>query len=171
MVSTDRPGLTIRDATQSDCRLLWRWVNEPHVRTSAFRSEWIPWREHVAWFKRKMGDTKCRIYILENDAGRAVGQVRFDRRDDGTAEVDINIDAHHRGRGYGTEALQRACRRLFGEAPLTAVVARIKVTNAASIRAFEKAGFAAVERRLVGGREVLLMLLPGSSTSRRCLRL
>jgi UDP-2,4-diacetamido-2,4,6-trideoxy-beta-L-altropyranose hydrolase len=167
-MSADRPRLTIRAAIQSDCQLLWRWVNEPDVRASAFQSESITWREHVAWFRSKIGDTKCRIYIIGTEAGSAVGQVRFDLRDDGTAEVDISIDADYRGRGYGTEALQLACRRLFREASTSAVVARIKANNAASIQAFQKAGFAAVERQAVGRHEAVHMLLPAGTRAKDC---
>ena len=134
--------LRIRPVSDLDVRQLWEWVNEPATRASAFRSDPIPWEEHLAWFGRKYTDGQCRMYIVEAD-GLRVGQVRFDIDADGRAEVDVSIAAECRGRGYGAEALRLGSSRLFLDTGCTEVVAHIKPDNAASARAFEKAGFVA----------------------------
>jgi RimJ/RimL family protein N-acetyltransferase len=151
--------LKIREAIESDCSLLWTWVNDPDVRASAFQSEPIQWEEHVAWFQRKLGDTMCRICMVEEPEGRVVGQVRFELGVDGAAEVDISIARDRRGRDYGAEALRLACERLLNSAPRTVIRAYIKTSNRASIRAFEKAGFEAFGRQWVNGHEAVCMLL------------
>lgn len=134
--------LRIRPVSDQDVHLLWKWVNEPDTRASAFRSDPIPWEEHRAWFGRKYGDAQCRMYILEAD-GLPAGQVRFEVDPEGRAEVDISIAAECRSRGYGAEALRLAAARFFADTDCTDLVAHIKPGNAASVRAFEKAGFAA----------------------------
>jgi len=146
--------LRIRPVRDQDAHRLWEWVNEPGTRASAFRSDPIPWEEHLAWFGRKYGDAQCRMYILEVD-GLQAGQVRFDIDPDGRAEVDVSIAAECRGRGYGAEALRLAAARLFADTGCTEVVAHIKPGNAASARAFEKAGFVVSETSHVAVRMTL----------------
>ena len=134
--------LTIRPATEADCRLLWEWVNEPAVRASAFHSALIPWEEHEAWFRRKLADRACFLYIAVDRRGEPVGQVRFDLQPDGRADIDLSIAKAHRQRGCGAQALRLACERAQEAARPSRWVARIKPENHASIRTFEKAGFA-----------------------------
>jgi RimJ/RimL family protein N-acetyltransferase len=57
------------------------------------------------------------------------------------AEVNINLAPHVRGRGLGTSALRKALSYAHGALSVRRVTARVKAANAASLRAFEKAGF------------------------------
>jgi RimJ/RimL family protein N-acetyltransferase len=150
--------LRIRPVTDQDARLLWEWVNEPGARASAFRSDPIPWEEHLAWFGRKAADRRCRMYVIEAD-GRPAGQVRFDIDDAGQAEVDISIAADCRGRGYGAEALRLACARVLADGQPTKVVAHIKPHNVASARAFARAGFVAERSRRADAGDPVRMTL------------
>lgn len=133
--------LNIRDVSEEDCRLLWEWANDPEVRGFSFESAPIPWEEHAAWFRRKMADRNCHMYVVSGQDGRPVGQVRFDILGDGSAVVSVSIAGQQRGQGYGQEALRLACARLYEAAGVTRFLAYIKPDNPASIRAFEKAGF------------------------------
>ena len=150
--------LRIRPVNDRDVGRLWEWVNDPIARASAFRSDPIPWDEHLAWFERKSADARCRMYILEAD-GEPAGQVRFDIDTVGRAEVDISIAAEYRGRGYGAEALRLASTRLFLDTGSTQVVAHIRSDNGASVRSFEKAGFVAAGRSRVAGSDAFRMTL------------
>ena len=151
--------LRVRPVTDEDCRLLWGWVNDPGVREAAFRSHAISWEEHEAWFRAKRADTRCVMYIVLDQAQRPVGQVRFDVREDGVAEISISMAAEHRGKGYGAEAIRIACASFARATGVTQGVAYIKPWNTASVRAFAKAGFAALGRRQVRGHEAVGMRL------------
>lgn len=126
---------------EGDCELLWEWANDPQVRESSFSPDPIPWEDHVAWFRRKRADPRCHMYIVTDEGGRPVGQVRFDLRADHNAEVDISIAEAERGRGYAVAALRLGCERVR-EAGGRTIVAYIKEENTASLRAFSGAGFA-----------------------------
>lgn len=162
--------LTLRPVAKSDCRLLWEWINDPAVRTSAFESHSIPWPEHVAWFQRKTGAGDCYIYVVMDEERRPVGQVRFEVRGR-HAETDVSIAREHRGRGYGAEALRLACSALLREGVADVITAHIRPENVASIRSFEKAGFGQRGRTVIKGVEGLILTLdrrPGPPGNAAC---
>lgn len=152
--------LRVRPLTDDDCRLLWAWVNDPGVRAASFQSQPIPWEEHVAWFHAKRADPQRAMFIVLDDAQRPIGQVRFEPEDaDGGAEVIISIAGDHRGRGLGTEALRAACEAYRPLGLARRVMAYIKPENVASIRIFEKAGFAPRGRTQFRGHEAVCLSL------------
>ena len=102
----------------------------------------ISWPEHCRWFGEKRADPACRIYVVLDDTGEPIGQVRFDGLPARAAEVAVTIEPRRRSRGLGSLALRAACRRLREDGGPGEVVAHVKPDNRASLRAFEKAGFA-----------------------------
>lgn len=133
--------LKLRPITMEDCHLLWEWANNPVVRANSFDSNPIQWNEHVNWFHRKLTDPHCLIYIVVDERGMAVGQVRFDINSTRSAEIDISIDPKEMNKGYGSAALKLACQSLLRESNAIKVLAHIKGGNKASISTFTKAGF------------------------------
>jgi spore coat polysaccharide biosynthesis predicted glycosyltransferase SpsG len=133
--------MEIREAEEADAMLLWRWANDPAVRSAAFRGDPIDWDDHRAWFAGKLADPRSRIY-LGLVAGVPVGQVRFDLDPrTGEAEIDISVAAEWRGKRRSEELLLRAeaaWRRSF---PRSRPKARVKRSNPASLGTFEAAGF------------------------------
>ena len=140
MKSVREISATLRPVLESDGPLLWRWANDPMVRLASFHTQPIPWEDHVEWFRKKLGDSNCRISIILRD-GMPIGQIRSQVDDQGTAEVHISIAQEHRGRGIGRRAIQLACEELFQEGLARRIIARIKLENLASIQSFESAGF------------------------------
>lgn len=135
-----RRSLRLRPAVPDDCRLLWRWANDPAVRTSAFTVAPIPWDEHTAWLAGKLRDPACFLYVLLDGRSRPVGQIRFDLRD-GHAEVDVSLDATCRGLGYGSRLIELGLAELGKTVAVRRVHARVKPNNDASRRAFLRVGF------------------------------
>jgi RimJ/RimL family protein N-acetyltransferase len=142
-------SLHLRPAIADDCRRVWEWANEPAVRAVSFTSEPIPWEQHVAWFNRKLADANTRLWIAEQ-LGAPLGQVRFDL-DGPTATISVSLDASRRGKNLGALLIWSACHRLFRESALEAIHACIKPDNAASVRAFVKAGFEPAGQTTVKG--------------------
>lgn len=155
----DSSMLNVRVVTEHDCRLLWEWANEPSVRASAFHSEPISWEAHVAWFRGKQADPHCVMYLLTTQESRPIGQVRFDRQPDGATVVDLGVAQDQRGQGYGAAGLRLACTRLFDTTSVARVIGKVKASNAASLRAFETAGFQPCGRAMLDGTEVVTMSL------------
>jgi RimJ/RimL family protein N-acetyltransferase len=134
-------GLVIRTASAADAELLWEWANDPETRRWSFHEAPIPWETHVAWLDSRLADPATRIYIVSADgAPRAV--VRYESGGSGVAVVSIVVNPVERGRGWGTRALRLACPTAVRELAAKRVDAYIKPDNRASIRAFERAGFA-----------------------------
>lgn len=149
----------VRPATAEDCDLLWRWVNEPAVRAASFNQHPIPWTDHVRWFNSRLASPDTAIYIVLDEQGTPIGQVRFEIGDEGTAQVGVSIAGERRGRGFGAAALQSGIRA-FAMRSSVAVEARIRPDNEASLRAFERAGFERAGVVRVGTIEAVRMMFP-----------
>lgn len=133
--------ISLRPVLESDRQLLWEWANDPAVRAAAFAMAPITWEEHRQWFSNKLHDPNCHLYIVLGEEGAPIGQVRFDIGEDGGALVDLHLADGARGRGFGRQALQQACSRLFATAPVRHVTAQVKLDNQASLQLFKRAGF------------------------------
>ncbi len=134
-------SLSIRLVEPADCKLLWEWTNDPVVRASAFSSETILWDDHVTWFREKLSDGNCRIFVALGPSGVPVGQIRFDRRGVSEADVDIMIDGRFRGLGYASRLIELGANRAFEEFGINQLNAFVRSENVASAKAFESAGF------------------------------
>ncbi|ALM10321.1 MAG TPA: hypothetical protein DEB30_00390 [Candidatus Peribacter riflensis] len=149
-----KPSLRLRPVTREDCRLLWEWANDPTVRASSFSTAPIPWEDHVRWFEVKLRDEHCTMFIALNETAVPVGQIRFDIREDGNAEVDVHIAPGARGRGYGTALITEGIHTFLRSSDAKTVHSFIKINNAGSRNAFLKAGFKELEREVTHGEEV-----------------
>lgn len=138
--------LTHRPARPDDSSLYFNWANDPDTRQQSFNSNPISAETHAGWFTRKLIDADALLFVFENEAGTPVGQVRFERK----AEADmpdeiiigLSIDARFRGQGLASQLIRQgcvACREQWGAVTIHAC---IKPDNRASVRAFERAGFA-----------------------------
>lgn len=148
----DPSQLRVRPVEVSDAELLWHWANDPAVRANSFSSEEISFESHMVWFQGKITSPNSRIYVLELE-GEPVGQVRYDRVNPNEAEIDISIAAEHRGHGLGTIALALTREIAREDLNVDQVVGIVKTANAASCVAFQKAGFAEEESRIVHGHQ------------------
>jgi len=133
--------LRLRRAREEDCKLLWKWANDPEVRAMSFSSSPIAWEEHVEWFKRKLHSSNCVIFIGLDENDIPVGQVRFDIINNRDAEININVDRSKRGQGYGGYLIKKSVEKLFHNSGIKFVHAFIKPENITSIKAFESAKF------------------------------
>lgn len=146
----------LREVTWRDCRLLWKWANDPEMRAMSFSPEQIPYERHEAWFRRKMSDDGSTILVLEYD-GAPAGQIRFDRQDDGVALIDFYVDASLRGRSLGTHLLNAGIEQLLRKegSRVAGFVGVVKGANEASKRAFEKSGFRLAGQERLHGEDCL----------------
>ncbi|WP_153559358.1 UDP-2,4-diacetamido-2,4,6-trideoxy-beta-L-altropyranose hydrolase [Roseimaritima sediminicola] len=138
-------GLWLRDADAQDCETYYLWANDPSVRKNSLTPEPILWENHEPWFSRKLASCSSELYVaIKKD--QPIGQVRFDRDNDGSWTIDYSMDRHWRGRGMGTQVLRLATRRFFDRhaAPVTAVV---RVANTPSLRCFGRLGFREIDSK------------------------
>ncbi len=130
----------IRLASLDDIKLLWHWANDPNVRANSFNPQTISMDDHVKWFKKKLTSPDTRIWILELNQV-PVAQIRYDRIQEDTAEIDFSVVSEYCGKGFGQKILKlttdMACDKL-GVTYLRGVVLN---NNKSSAGAFAKAGF------------------------------
>jgi UDP-2,4-diacetamido-2,4,6-trideoxy-beta-L-altropyranose hydrolase len=139
-------ALHLRPVQLGDRRLLWEWANDPEVRASSFSPDPISWETHEAWFDEKLhssqkSGSRTLIFIAQDKATNALGQIRFDSRPDGDWEVGISLDRNMRGRGLGSELIAAGLRKLLQETRTARVHAHVKLANVASARSFERVAF------------------------------
>ena len=131
-----RKKLYLRAAEEDDMMLLYRWVNDPIVRQSAFQSKFISLEEHTAWVFETLQNPDINIFILMN-GNDAVGQVRVNI-ESGEQLIDYSVDREKRGKGYGKTLLRLLEEVCCREKPL---VGRVKFNNTVSQRIFESLGY------------------------------
>jgi RimJ/RimL family protein N-acetyltransferase len=150
--------LWLREAMSDDCMLVFAWANDPETRAVSFSSAPISKGDHMQWFTQKLVSPNDRLYIAMDADDRAVGLVRF-TLEGKHAAISINLDKNYRGKGYGTVLIQQGCHRVFGTSKVEEVDAFIKPDNAASVKAFQKAGFQEQGQSEIRGQSALHMTI------------
>jgi RimJ/RimL family protein N-acetyltransferase len=99
--------------------------------------------EHAAWLERVLADPDRTLLVVERE-GEPVGTVRFDREggEGGEATISVTVAPEQRGRGVGVQVIRESTELELAARPqLACAVALVKAENAASQRAFERAGY------------------------------
>lgn len=149
----------LRSVRESDCRILWQWANDQTVRENSFSSRLISWEEHLSWFTSKINDDECVFYMVENDRGVPIAQVRFETTGSDDAIISVSIAREHRGKGYGNVIIRHASQKLLRTTNIKVVHAYIKLNNVSSLKAFERAGYTNIGEVSVSGHQALHLIL------------
>jgi UDP-2,4-diacetamido-2,4,6-trideoxy-beta-L-altropyranose hydrolase len=144
----------LRRTIDADCRCFWEWANDPGARAVSFARDPIPWERHMEWFRARMADPKSILYTAVNRAGAPIGMVRF-QVDGARAILSINLGEAFRGKGNGGRMLALAAFELFQTTGVTAIDAFVRLSNQASIRLFEGAGYRNAGIETVHGDEAV----------------
>ena len=141
--------VTLRQATPEDVDLVYKWANDPTVRANAFSTDPIPYDNHVAWYRGRLNNPDCHIYIGMAKENRPVGIIRVEKQSEEptVGMISYSVDAGERGKGIGTKLLSLVARKLYGTELIT-LAGQVKPDNTASRKAFERAGFMESNRKL-----------------------
>ncbi|MDX1442808.1 MAG: UDP-2,4-diacetamido-2,4,6-trideoxy-beta-L-altropyranose hydrolase [Gammaproteobacteria bacterium] len=131
--------LHLRAPTQDDARMIWKWRNDPEVRSTAFDPAEIPWEDHERWFARSL-ENPGRLMRIAEFHGDDAGFIRLDRDND-TAEVSIFLSPARKGSGLGPALLASIEREIPGDWNCRTLRAGIRPENEISISLFENAGY------------------------------
>lgn len=129
--------ITLRPATADDSEDILRWRNDPDTRSVSMNTDEVAVDTHRAWYAEKL-KSPAAILLIGAYAGHKIGFVRYDLNDD-VATVSINLNPDWRSLGMGQLILQKA--EDFIPPHIDRIEAEIKPGNAASLKAFETAGF------------------------------
>jgi aminoglycoside 6'-N-acetyltransferase len=137
-----RGELTVlRPATERDVDMLVAWHADPEV-ARFWDGETFTGEEMYERLAR--GDVDH--YIVERSAA-PIGYVQAWRADDGSGGLDMFLVPDARGAGAGPDAARALATYLRDEQRWSRVTVDPYVWNDAAIRAWERAGFVAVEER------------------------
>ena len=148
--------IKIREATDSDTKLIFNWSNDPLVRAQSFYSNAIEFENHENWFKEKLQNDNS-LLLINNFGENNIGLVRFELEND-KCTVGILIDEKFRGKGFSSLMLINSSTYYFNRFS-TPIFADIKESNTASIRSFEKAGYSFFNKIEVNGFNTLVYKL------------
>ncbi len=98
--------ISLELATENTMSLVFRWRNDPEIVALSASQKTVTWEEHEEWFKT-VNNGGPRLYLIRSGS-EYIGTVRFDHGVE-SWYVSIYMELQHRGKGYGTEALKRAC--------------------------------------------------------------
>ena len=141
--------IKLRKANMIDCKDVFKWRNDPKTRQMSFDTKEIDFKDHEEWFKKSLKEPDRHMFIAE-DGIRKIGVVRIDRLNADAGEININIAPGCRGKGYGSRLIKLATDKMIKTGKFSFIIARIKVSNVASIKAFEKAGYRELMSRTEG---------------------
>ena len=95
--------MNIRQASMNDAEIVLEWRNDETTRNNSFSKDVIDFETHKKWFRSKLEDESCFMYILE-DASVKAGQIRIDKVND-VGEISYTIAPTKRGQGYGKKII------------------------------------------------------------------
>jgi hypothetical protein len=121
-----------------DASTLLEWANDPVTRAASLSAAPIGLDDHVAWLRRRIAAREL-TYVASDGRGE-VGVVRFDRTS-GDLEVGMTVAPGRRGEGWAGALVLAGCARAAVDYGPVDVLARVKLANVASSRAFEEADF------------------------------
>ena len=148
-------ALRLRAASQEDVLLLWQWANDPVTRCNASVPEPISWAVQEAWYEEKIASPDTRFWILEC-RHVPVGQIRYDRTDADTAQINFSVAPAYRGRSFDTQLLRLSADLAGRELGVRIVEAISPAQNFASNHAFLSAGFEVIGEKRIAGRDWFL---------------
>ncbi|WP_242927150.1 UDP-2,4-diacetamido-2,4,6-trideoxy-beta-L-altropyranose hydrolase [Pontibacter vulgaris] len=134
-------AMKLRLVNEQDLMLLYNWANDPEVRRNSFNTEPILLENHTRWFNIKLADPLSALYLATIGDDPAA-HIRFDFKSE-TAVLSYLISEKYRGKGLGHIVLLKGIKKLQQDKPgIKQIEGLVQKSNPASVRAFEKAGFA-----------------------------
>lgn len=135
------PEMNIRAVEAQDSSEILRWRNDDVTRAMSLDSELVDVDQHKKWFARLLDDQR-RIAFVGTVGRKAIGWVRFDPLEDRNEFlVSISVAPESRLKGMGSQLLGQALQQLRLSCDEPVVYAKVKDSNLASLKLFEKHGF------------------------------
>lgn len=129
----------LRDAVPEDAMLYYQWANDPEARAASLSPAQIPLETHLRWFASRVASENARLYVCENPQEGPLGQIRFEKMEDGRYLLSYSVDRRFRGRKLSLPMLTAALQKF--SPPTNGILAKAKTSNHASLRTLRQAGF------------------------------
>jgi UDP-2,4-diacetamido-2,4,6-trideoxy-beta-L-altropyranose hydrolase len=132
--------LSLRLATESDCKQVYEWRHHPDIRDKSRVSAPFSFESHRQWYAEALRNPD-RMMLIAECLGQPISVVRFDISGD-SAEISVYVAPDRLGEGWGAEVLTRATVWLQKHrSHVREIVAEVLWDNLASRGAFRRAGY------------------------------
>jgi UDP-MurNAc hydroxylase len=132
---------TVCRAKPEDSAEIWQWRNDPLTKLMSISGDETSWEVHSNWYQAALANPSCTIYIGYLGDTEKVGVCRFDvNLKENIAEVSINLNPEHRGKGLSHRLLAASMKEFLGHQKID-LSAKIKKNNLASLKCFSTCGF------------------------------
>jgi RimJ/RimL family protein N-acetyltransferase len=139
-LSADQSSFLIRPAGLEDCEQYFRWACDSDVRANSLVTAALTFESHRRWFEERLSDPCSFLYVAER-SGHPIGQVRL-QNSDSSAVLSYSLDNNWRQKGLAKLMIHQSLSLYSADRrSCSVVVARVKRSNIASIRALESSGF------------------------------
>ncbi len=130
----------LREVTEEDVELIFKWANDKVVRENSFSTETISMDNHRKWFNNVLLREYIRLFVMVVN-GTPVGQVRI-TIEGNVAELGYSIADEYRGKGYGRKIIELMIDKIHKGFPdIDIIIGRVKKENIPSQRVFQGLGF------------------------------
>jgi RimJ/RimL family protein N-acetyltransferase len=130
--------IKIREATESDAKLLYQWQMDPDVRQASIKQQSFSFDSHCDWLRKTLNDSNAKLYIaLYQD--NAVGMLRLNQMDQ-FWRLSILVAKEYRGRGFA-ESMLKDMVELSHVSLKKSLDAIVRKDNLASLATFTKSGW------------------------------
>jgi RimJ/RimL family protein N-acetyltransferase len=158
-------NVSLRKITLQDTSNIVKWRNSEDVRKNLFTQDDLTAEMHINWFHSKVETGLCAQYIIEVVDGlvtKDVGTTFLKGIDRLSQEGEFGIfigDGSFRGKHLATTVTKEMVRIGFQELGLKRIWLSVFEDNVPAIKAYEKAGFKTINRRVekVRGKNILYM--------------
>ncbi|SFC17087.1 GNAT family N-acetyltransferase [Butyrivibrio sp. YAB3001] len=132
--------MQLRNAVIDDAEFILEIRNDESTRRNSFSKEEISFENHIKWYKKKLSDPDCFLYILE-DGEKRIGNIRVDMNGDKgkVGEISYMIAPAFRGQGYGSVILGLLEQQM--KEKVKVLIGFVLSENKASMKCFENNGY------------------------------
>lgn len=130
----------LRPATLDDMRMVFKWRNDPFLVARGSSRLTVSWEVHQRWFTETINGDSRKMFIVQGDE-QPIGQVRFDRINQGGCVITAYLLKEFTGKGYGVEAIRGGCLEIHKMWAVQRVIACVRMDNRHARSAFMKALF------------------------------
>lgn len=132
--------MIVREARIDDSRFLFEWRNDPDTQKASLSTTEILWGDHEVWFSAALENPLIVFYISEalHPEKSQLGMCRFNISSDSKiAEVSINLNPLHRGKGLARKILHECIEVFVIHFPeINTLTATVRDENIPSMKIF-----------------------------------
>ena len=133
--------IQLRRAKTEDMQDVFELSNQDYVRCFSIQQEKIRWDDHVKWYSRIINDNNIVFYIITNNSGEFLGQIRY-KLSRNTAVISISLSSKIVGKGLSKDIAKSSVTRLTEEKnEIDTIVALVSLNNLVSKKLFQSLGF------------------------------